>query len=73
METKLERAKVIRAISPASVAVHLFAWHYSSLSPRVELETMRSSLHFADSKDIWLDRTELANPSPASAAPGALP
>jgi MarR-like DNA-binding transcriptional regulator SgrR of sgrS sRNA len=32
-------------------AVHLFAWHYSSLSPRVELETMRSSLQFADSKD----------------------
>lgn len=32
-------------------AVHLFAWHYSSLSPRVELETMSSSLQFADSKD----------------------
>jgi peptide/nickel transport system substrate-binding protein len=32
-------------------AVHLFAWHYSSLSPRVELETMSSSLQFADSKE----------------------
>jgi hypothetical protein len=32
---------------PAS-GVHLFSWHYSSLSPRVELESMVSSLKFGE-------------------------
>lgn len=32
----------------AAVGLHLFAWHYSSLSPRVELESFLSTLHLAD-------------------------
>jgi ABC-type transport system substrate-binding protein len=35
---------------PAS-GVHLFSWHYSSLSPRVELETMVSTLKFGNSNE----------------------
>src|SRR5216684_4716113 len=35
---------------PAS-GVHLFSWHYSSLSPRVELESMVSTLNFGDSNE----------------------
>jgi hypothetical protein len=31
--------------------VHLFSWHYSSLSPRVELESMESTLNFGDPND----------------------
>jgi len=33
---------------PAS-SLHLFSWHYSSLSPRVELESMVSALNIGDS------------------------
>jgi len=37
----------VAPVSPAnpSIGLHLFAWHYDSLSPRVELETMVSQLH----------------------------
>ena len=35
---------------PAS-GVHLFSWHYSSLSPRVELEEMVSALNFGDANE----------------------
>jgi hypothetical protein len=31
--------------------VHLFSWHYSSLSPRVELESMVSTLNFGDANE----------------------
>jgi len=31
--------------------VHLFSWHYSSLSPSVELESMVSTLNFGDSNE----------------------
>jgi peptide/nickel transport system substrate-binding protein len=35
---------------PAS-GIHLFSWHYSSLSPRVELETMVSTLNFSNANE----------------------
>jgi hypothetical protein len=38
--------------------VHLFAWHYSSLSPRVELESMVSTLKFGDSKETAVSSTD---------------
>jgi MarR-like DNA-binding transcriptional regulator SgrR of sgrS sRNA len=31
--------------------VHLFSWHYSSLSPRVELESMIATLHLGDANE----------------------
>ena len=39
--------------SAASVPVglHLFAWHYSSLSPRVELQSMAQHLHSTSQQD----------------------
>jgi ABC-type transport system substrate-binding protein len=42
---------------PASGA-HLFSWHYSSLSPRVELESMLSTLNFGDSNEAALYSTD---------------
>ena len=38
--------------------VHLFSWHYSSLSPRVELESMVSTLNFGDSNETAVSSTE---------------
>jgi len=35
---------------PAS-GVHLFSWHYSSLGPRVELESMVTTLNFGDANE----------------------
>src|SRR6267143_1018965 len=42
---------------PASGA-HLFSWHYSSLSPRVELESMVSILNFGDSNEAAPSSTD---------------
>ena len=39
------------ASSDFSSGVHLFVWHYSSLSPRVELESMVTTFKFGDSHD----------------------
>jgi hypothetical protein len=39
------------ASSDPAGGVHLFSWHYSSLSPRVELESMADTLQFGDSND----------------------
>jgi hypothetical protein len=39
------------ASSDPAGGVHLFSWHYSSLSPRVELESMVDTLKFGDSND----------------------
>ena len=38
--------------------VHLFSWHYSSLSPRVELESMVSMLKFGDSNEAAVNLTD---------------
>jgi hypothetical protein len=37
--------------SDPSVGLHLFSWHYSSLSPRVELETMVSTINFGNANE----------------------
>jgi peptide/nickel transport system substrate-binding protein len=42
---------------PAS-GLHLFSWHYSSLSPRVELESMVSTLNFGDSNGAAISSTD---------------
>ena len=38
--------------------VHLFSWHYSSLSPRVELESMVSTLKFGNSNEAAVSSTD---------------
>jgi len=38
--------------------VHLFSWHYSSLSPRVELESMVSTLKFGESTETAMSSTD---------------
>jgi ABC-type transport system substrate-binding protein len=38
--------------------VHLFSWHYSSLSPRVELESMMSTLNFGESNEAAVSSTD---------------
>jgi len=39
------------ASSDPATGIHLFSWHYSSLSPKVELESMVSTLNFGDSPE----------------------
>jgi len=39
------------ASSDPATGMHLFSWHYSSLSPKVELESMVSTLNFGDSPE----------------------
>jgi hypothetical protein len=41
-----------------SAGVHLFAWHYASLSPRVELDSMMTTLNFGDSREAALSSTD---------------
>jgi hypothetical protein len=38
--------------------LHLFSWHYSSLSPRVELESMVSTLKFGDANEAAVSSTD---------------
>jgi hypothetical protein len=38
--------------------LHLFSWHYSSLSPRVELESMVFTLNFGDSNEATLSSSD---------------
>jgi hypothetical protein len=44
--------------SEPAAGMHLFAWHYSSLSPRVELESMVSALNFGDSREAAVSSTD---------------
>ena len=45
-------ANIATTVSNDTVnGVHLFSWHYSSLSPRVELESMVLALHFGDARE----------------------
>src|ERR1700694_4122215 len=39
------------ASSDPATGMHLFSWHYSSLSPKVELESIVSTLNFGDSPE----------------------
>jgi hypothetical protein len=41
-----------------AAAVHLFAWHYASLSPRVELESMVSVLSFDNLREAAVSSTD---------------
>jgi len=45
------------SIEPAA-SVHLFAWHYASLSPRVELESMVTALNFGEPRETSLSSTD---------------
>jgi len=44
--------------SEPPAGVHLFAWHYASLSPRVELDSMVSALNFNDSREAAVSSTD---------------
>jgi ABC-type transport system substrate-binding protein len=44
--------------SDPATSIHLFSWHYSSLSPRVELESMVSTLKFGNSNEAALSSTD---------------
>jgi peptide/nickel transport system substrate-binding protein len=41
-----------------ATGLHLFSWHYSSLSPRVELESMVSTLNFGDANGAAISSTD---------------
>lgn len=47
------------ALSDSRGGVHLFYWHYSSLSPRVELESMLSALHIGDAREGAVSSSDL--------------
>jgi peptide/nickel transport system substrate-binding protein len=53
----------VRSTTPPSgdppAALHLFAWHYSSLSPRVELETFVSALNLGASSENGTPSSDL--------------
>ena len=44
--------------SDPAAGIHLFSWHYSSLSPRVELESMVSTLNFGSSNEAAMASTD---------------
>jgi len=46
------------AAGDPAAGVHLFAWHYSTLSPRVELEKMVSALNFKESSENAASSTD---------------
>jgi hypothetical protein len=46
------------ASSDPAAGLHLFSWHYSSLSPRVELESMVSTLNFGDANGAAISPTD---------------
>jgi hypothetical protein len=46
------------ASGDSTAGLHLFSWHYSSLSPRVELESMVSTLKFGNSNEGAVSSTD---------------
>jgi MarR-like DNA-binding transcriptional regulator SgrR of sgrS sRNA len=44
--------------SEPAASVHLFAWHYASLSPRVELESMMTALNFGEPREAFVSSTD---------------
>jgi hypothetical protein len=46
------------ASSDPATGMHLFSWHYSSLSPRAELESMVCGLNFGDSPEAAVPSTD---------------
>ncbi len=51
-------ARATTTSSEPAAGVHLFSWHYSSLSPRVELESMVSTLNFGNSNEPAVSSTD---------------
>jgi hypothetical protein len=57
--TPLHSASTTTASSNEPAAsVHLFAWHYASLSPRVELESMVTALNFGERREASVSSTD---------------
>jgi hypothetical protein len=56
--TPLHSGSSSASSSEPAAGVHLFAWHYASLSPRVELELMTTALNFGDSREAALSSTD---------------
>jgi ABC-type transport system substrate-binding protein len=61
----VNRAASLRGTTAATTAshdpaggVHLFSWHYSSLSPRVELESMISTLNFGSPNEATVSSAD---------------
>ena len=46
--TALHSASTTASSTDATAGLQLFAWHYSTLSPRLELESFASALHLGD-------------------------
>jgi MarR-like DNA-binding transcriptional regulator SgrR of sgrS sRNA len=51
-------ATTVSTSSEPAAGIHLFSWRYSSLSPRVELESMVSTLHFGDANEAAASSTD---------------
>jgi ABC-type transport system substrate-binding protein len=51
-------ARTTTTSNDPAAGVHLFSWHYSSLSPRVELESMVSTLNFGNSNEAAVSSTD---------------
>jgi peptide/nickel transport system substrate-binding protein len=56
--TPLHSGNSSASSSEPAAGVHLFAWHYASLSPRVELESMTTALNFGDSREAALSSAD---------------
>jgi hypothetical protein len=56
--TPLHSGSSSASSSEPAAGMHLFAWHYASLSPRVELESMTTALNFGDSREAALSSTD---------------
>jgi len=56
--TALHNPSSTASSTDAAVGLHLFAWHYSTLSSRLELESFASALHLGDSGEGVVSSTD---------------
>jgi ABC-type transport system substrate-binding protein len=56
--TALHNANTTASSTDATAGFHLFAWHYSTLSSRLELESFASALHLGDSNENTVTSTD---------------
>jgi peptide/nickel transport system substrate-binding protein len=54
----VNRALLHATTTDPAAGIHLFSWHYSSLSPRVELESMVSTLKVGDANEAAESSTD---------------
>jgi hypothetical protein len=54
----VNRAVLHATTTDPAAGIHLFSWHYSSLSPRVELESMVSTLKVGDANEAAVSSTD---------------